>query len=106
SSESDGFPMLLLPRLVGDLFHNDHVAERRDLMQVLAMQTPAMGCQLAFSGCLASARELVALARLPASSFLPLLLRAAVLVIVLGVGCPPLSIHPALQAAHGLGVRG
>ena len=70
------------------------------------MQTLAMGCQLAFSGRLVSARALVALARLPAESVLPLLLHATALVIVLWVGCPPLSIHPALQAADGLGVRG
>src|SRR5216683_2498514 len=75
-------------------------------MHLLAMQTPAMGCQLAFSGRLASACALVALARLPAQSFLPLLLDATSLVIVLWVGCPPLSIHSALQAADGLVARG
>src|SRR5258708_38342148 len=56
-------------------------------------------CRFAF------ACAFVALARLPGSSFLPLLLHAPALVIVLWVGCPPLSIHPTLQAADGLGVR-
>src|SRR5260370_38833439 len=68
-SQSYALAILPLPRFVRDLFQNDRVADRDDLMHVLAMQTPAMGGQLAFSGRLASARALVALARLPAQFF-------------------------------------
>ncbi len=81
-SQSYALAILPLPRFVRDLFQNDRVADRDDLMHVLAMQTPAMGGQLAFSGRLASACALVALARLPAQLFLPLLLDATALVIV------------------------
>ena len=65
-SQSYALAILLLPRFVRDLFQNDCVADRDDLMHLLTMQTLAMGCQLAFSGRLAPARTLVALARLPA----------------------------------------
>src|SRR5438067_8575838 len=75
-SQSYALAILLLPRFVPDLFQNDRVADRHDRMHVLAMQTLAMSCQLVFSGRLASARLLVALARLPEESFLPLLLDA------------------------------
>src|SRR5207237_10434929 len=96
-SQAYALAILLLPRFVGDLFQNDRVADRHDLMHKVPMQTLAMSCQFALYGCLASAHALVALARLPASSLLPLLLDATALVIVLGVGCSPLAIHPALQ---------
>src|SRR5258708_16495487 len=104
-AQSYALAILLLPRFVGDLFQNDRVADRHDLMHVVAMQTLAMGCQLVFSGRLASARAFVALARLPASSVLPLLLHATALVIVLWVGSPPLSIHPTFQPPDGLALR-
>src|SRR5260370_10374264 len=93
-SQSYTLAILLLPRLVRDLFQNDRVADRDDLMHVLTMQTPAVGCQLAFSGRLASARALVALARLPAQSVLPLRLDVTALVVLLSVGGPALSHHP------------
>ncbi len=47
-SQSNASPILLLPPLVGKLFENDGVAYGHDLMDLFAMQTLAVGSQLAF----------------------------------------------------------
>src|SRR6266446_1996506 len=52
-SQSYALAILLLPRFVRDLFQNDRVADRDDLMHFFTMQTLAMGSQLAFLFCLA-----------------------------------------------------
>src|SRR6266567_764462 len=64
-SQSNASPILLLPRLVGKLFEDDGVAHGHDLMGLFAMQTLAVGSQLAFFSGLSAPGLLVVSARFP-----------------------------------------
>jgi len=89
-----------LPTLVGNLFGDDRVAHRDDLVDLAPMQTLAVGGAFALLGRFAAARFLVAAACPPVELLLALLLDATLLIIVLGVGCAKLSLHLPLQAAQ------
>src|SRR6266705_5355747 len=71
-SQSNAAPILLLPPLVGKLFENDGVAHGHDLMDLVAMQTLAVGSQLAFFGGLAASGLLVGAAHFPVQLLLAL----------------------------------
>src|SRR5579864_2701634 len=73
-SQSHASPILLLPRLVGKLFEDDGVAHGHDLMDLFAMQTLAVGSQLAFFGGLSASGLLVVSARFPVELVLASLL--------------------------------
>src|SRR5258708_33274966 len=89
-----------LPTLVRNLFGDDRVAHRDDLVDEASMQTLAMGGEFALFGRFAASRFLVALAVPPVEPLLALLLNATSLIVVLGVGCSPLPLHLPLQAAQ------
>src|SRR5712692_9576466 len=88
------FAVLFLPGLVGNFFDNHGVAHGHDLMDLLAMQTLAMGGQLAFLFRLASPGLLIAL-----------FLDATFLIIVVGIGRSSLALHFAVQATKLLCIR-
>src|SRR5215471_14073272 len=75
-------------------------------MHLAPMQTLAMGCQLALFGGASLARQLIALARFPVQSLLPLLLGATLGIVVVGIGRTPLPLHSPLQPTNLLGVWG
>src|SRR5258708_23164609 len=104
-SKTHTFSILLLPRLIGNLFENDRVAHCDDLMDLFAMQALAVRGQLAFSFRFAPACLLVALARFPVQPPLALLLETAFFIIVLRITRSPLPIHLPLQPADVLLIR-
>ena len=104
-SKSYASPIAFLPRLVGNLFKQDGVPHRHDLMDEASMQALTMSRQLAFSGSFALPGFLIAPAAFPGQLLLAALLDAAVRIVVLRVGDSKLSVHLALQATHGLRVR-
>src|SRR5256714_4660503 len=104
-SQSNASPILLLPPLVGKLFENDGVAHSHDLMDLVAMQTLAVGSQLAFFGGLSASGLFVVSARFPVQLLLALLLDTTLLIIVVGIGCPSLAIHLALEPTDFLLIR-
>src|SRR5690349_961106 len=71
-------------------------------MHLFAMQTLAVGCQLAFLAGLSASGLLVVAARFPVQLLLPLLLDTTLLIVVVGIGCSPLPIHLALEPADFL----
>src|SRR6266568_56564 len=91
------FAVLFLPRLVGDLFEDDGVAHCHEIMNLAPMQTLAVSGEPMFFGCLFASCFLVALAAFPAERVLALLLDAALLIVVVWIGRPPLPIHSPLQ---------
>src|SRR6266571_3060663 len=102
-SQSDASPILFLPGLVGNLFEDDGVAYRHDLVDLLPMQALAVSGQSAFFGRFSAAGFLVATAPLPMQPPFPPFLAALFLdaphrVVVVGISRSPLSIHFALQA--------
>ena len=98
-------PIAFLPRLVGNLFKQDGVPHRHDLMDLAPMQALTMSRQLAFSGRFALPGFLIAPAAFPDQLLLAALLDAALRIVVLRVGNSPLPLHLALQATDGLRVR-
>src|SRR5216683_3596867 len=105
-SESDASPVLFLPRLVGEFLDDDGVAYRHELMDLLPMQALAMSRQLAFLGGLPASHLLVGFAAFPVQLLLASLLDAPLLVVVVGIGGAPLSLHLALEPADVLLIRG
>src|SRR5215471_14765583 len=79
---------LLRPRTIGNLFGEDRVAHRDDLMDQAPMQTLAMGGQLALAGRLAPPGRQGALAVLPGEAPPARLLDAPTLVVVVRVVGP------------------
>src|SRR5260370_40540328 len=79
-SQSNASPILLPPRLVGKLFEHDGVAHSHDLMHLFAMQTLAVGSQLAFFGGLSASGLLVVAARFPVQLLLAVLLDTTLLI--------------------------
>ena len=104
-SQSNASPILFLPRLVGKLFENDGVAHSHDLMHLFAMQTLAVGSQLAFLSGLSASGLLVVAARFPVQLLLAVLLDTTLLIVVVGIGCPSLPIHLALEPTDFLLIR-
>src|SRR6266567_8872105 len=96
-SQSHASPVLLLPCLVGKLFENDGVAHGHDLMHLFTMQTLAEGSQLAFFDRLSASGLLVVSARFPLQLLVALLLDLTLLIVVVGISCPSLPIHLALE---------
>src|SRR5258708_19464616 len=96
-SQSNTAPILLLPRLVGELFEDDSVAHGHDLMDLFAVQALAVGSQLAFFRGLSAPGLLVVSARFPVELILALLLDTTLLIVVVGIGCPSPPIHLALE---------
>jgi hypothetical protein len=91
-TKSHTLPKLLRPRAIGDLFGDDGVPHRHDLMDQVPMQTLAVGGEPALAGGFASPRGEVPLAVFPPQALLSPLLDAPPLVIVLRVvGTPPES---------------
>ena len=99
-SKSHAFAILLLPAFIRQFFGDNAVAYRHDLMDHPPMQALAVRLELAFSGGFAPSRGLVALALLPRGRAFASLLGPSLLVIVLGIGGTPLSIHLALEPAQ------
>jgi hypothetical protein len=64
-SQSNASPILLLPCPVGKLFEDDRVAHGHNLMHLLAVQTFAVGSQLALFGGFAAPDFLVGAAAFP-----------------------------------------
>ena len=87
------FSVLLLPPFVGHLFHDDGVAHPHDFMDLATMQTLTMSGEFAFFGRLAPPGGQIALAVLPVKSLLASLLRATLVIVVLGVSRPSLPIQ-------------
>ena len=106
SAKSYTFAVLFLPRLVGEFLDNDGVAYRHELMDLLPMQALAMSRQLAFLAGLPASGFLVGLAAFPVQLLLASLLDAPPLVVVVGIGGAPLSLHLALEPADVLLIRG
>src|SRR5260221_1267321 len=100
------FAVLFLPRLVGEFLDDDGVAYRHELMDLLPVQALAMSRQLAFFAGLSASHLLVGLAAFPVQLLLASLLDAPPLVVVVGIGGAPLSLHLALQPADVLLIRG
>src|SRR5215469_4717099 len=98
--------ILFLPRFIRKLFENHGVADCDNFMDLAPMQALAVRCQFPFSGRLAPACALVAPARLPVQPFLPLLLDAALCIVVARISRAPLPVHPALQSTDALFVGG
>jgi hypothetical protein len=96
------FAVLFLPRLVGDLFDDDGVAPRHELMDLTPVQALAVSGKSAFFGGLSASGLLVALAAVPVQLVLPLLFDAPQRIIVVWIGRPPLPIHLALQPTKRL----
>src|SRR5258707_12742365 len=104
-AKSRASSVAFLPRFVGNLFEDDGVAHTHDLMDHTPMQALAMGGQLALAGRFAAPGDLVATALLPGGTPFAALFGPPLLVIVLGVGGPPLPPHAALQAADSSCIR-
>jgi hypothetical protein len=99
-------PILLLPRLVGKLFENDSVAHGYDLMDLFAMQTLAVGSQLALFAGTPLPDFLVGAAAFPVQPLLAVLPNTAVFIVVVRVSRPALPLHLALEPADVLLIRG
>jgi len=96
-SKTYAFAVLFLPRLIGDFFENDGVADRGDLMDFAAMQALTMGGQFALFGGFSAPGFLIRAAAFPRELLLATLLDATLFIVVVGVGRPALPIHPALE---------
>src|ERR1700694_397638 len=96
-SQSNASPILLLPCLVGKFFEDDGVAHGHDLMHLFTMQTLAVGSQLAFFAGLSAPGLLVGAAHFPVQLVVALLVDTTLLIVVVGIGCPSLPIHLALE---------
>ncbi len=92
-SKTHTLSILLLPRFGRDLFEQDRVAHRDDLLDLFAVQALAVGCQLALFLRLAPPSALVALALLPGQPLLALPLDPALGLRVVRAGRPLLPIE-------------
>src|SRR5215469_6609240 len=97
ASQSHASPILLLPRLVGKLFEDDSVAHGHDLVHFFAMQTLAVGSQLALFARLSASGLLVVAAHFPVQLLVAVLVDPTLLIVVVGVGCPSLPLHLPLE---------
>src|SRR5262249_32304259 len=84
-TKSHALAKLLLPGTIGWLFGDDGGAHGHDLMDEAAMQTFAMGRQLAFPGGAKPPDGKVPLAVLPPEAVLPMLLHSPALIVVVRV---------------------
>src|SRR5258708_3459610 len=75
-------------------------------MDLVAMQTLAVSRQLAFSIGFPAPGFLIRVAAFPPELFLATLLDATFVIVVVGIGCPALPIHLALQPTDVLLIRG
>ena len=90
-----------LPAFIGNLLGDDGIADPHDLVHESSVQALAVGGQLAFSRGFTPPTDLIAPALLPSGSAFAAFLWTALVIIVLGIGGPPLPLHLALQPADG-----
>src|SRR5215469_14587214 len=75
-AESHALAKLLLPGAIGDLFGDDRLAHRHDLVDEAAMQTFTVRGESALAGRFAPPGGQIPQARLPLQALLPMLLDA------------------------------
>jgi hypothetical protein len=105
-TESHAATKLLLPGAIRDVFGDDGLPNRHDLVDQAAMQTLAVRGESALAGGFAPPGGQIPLALFPPQALLPAFFDAPLRIEVVGVVGPALALHLALEPPDRLGIGG